>query len=190
MLPQFGFTEFMLVAIIALIVVGPKDLPMMMRKLGQFMAKGKAMAREFQSAFDDIAKQAELDELRKEIEDLRRDNALTEAVDELKRTEADINRQVMMESPLASKKPGPAEADKLTDEGASTAHSVEQDTPSEAASAPKPDKPAPEKPAPKKPAAKKQSPKKQTKSASEAGARKSTPKKVAPQPDKTGAGTE
>ncbi|WP_084418630.1 Sec-independent protein translocase protein TatB [Henriciella litoralis] len=185
MLPQFGFTEFMLVAIIALIVVGPKDLPMMMRKLGQFLAKGKAMAREFQSAFDDIAKQAELDELRKEIEDLRRDNALTEAVDELKRTEADINRQVMMESPLASKKPGPAEADKLTDEGASTADSVEQDTPSEAASAPTPDKPAP-----KKPAAKKQSPKKQTKSASESGTRKSTPKKVAPQPDKTGAGTE
>lgn len=100
MLPQFGLTEFLLIATIALIVVGPKDLPMMMRKLGQFVAKGKAMAREFQSAFDDIAKQAELDELRKEIEDLRRDNALTEAVAELKKTEADINRQVMMENPL------------------------------------------------------------------------------------------
>ena len=72
MLPQFGLTEFMLVAIVALIVVGPKDLPLMMRKLGQFVAKGRAMAREFQSAFDDIARQAELDELRKEIEDLRR----------------------------------------------------------------------------------------------------------------------
>lgn len=99
MLPQFGFTEFLFVAIIALIVVGPKDLPMMMRKLGRFVAKGKSMAREFQSAFDDIARQAELDELRKEIEDLRRDNALTEAVDDLKKTEADINRKVMMENP-------------------------------------------------------------------------------------------
>nr|WP_300392213.1 Sec-independent protein translocase protein TatB [Henriciella sp.] len=100
MLPQFGFTEFLLVAIIALIVVGPKDLPMMMRKLGQFVAKGRSMAREFQSAFDDIARQAELDELRKEIEDLRRDNELTQAVDDLKRTEADINRKVMMENPM------------------------------------------------------------------------------------------
>ena len=99
MLPQFGLTEFLLVAVIALIVVGPKDLPMMMRKLGQFVAKGRAMAREFQSAFDDIARQAELDELRKEIEDLRRDNQLTQAVDDLKRTEADINRKVMMENP-------------------------------------------------------------------------------------------
>ena len=100
MLPQFGMTEFLLIAVIALIVVGPKDLPMMMRKLGQFVAKGRSMAREFQSAFDDIARQAELDELRKEIEDLRRDNQLTQAVDDLKKTEADINRKVMMENPL------------------------------------------------------------------------------------------
>ena len=99
MLPQFGLTEFMLVAIVALIVVGPKDLPLMMRKLGQFVAKGRAMAREFQSAFDDIARQAELDELRKEIEDLRRDNALTEAVNDMKKAESDINRRVMMENP-------------------------------------------------------------------------------------------
>lgn len=115
MLPQFGLTEFLLIATVALIVVGPKDLPLMMRKLGQFVAKGKAMAREFQSAFDDIAKQAELDELRKEIEDLRRENALTQAVDELKKTEADINRQVMMENPLpqAEEKQGPG---KIADE--------------------------------------------------------------------------
>lgn len=109
MLPQFGLTEFMLVAIVALIVVGPKDLPLMMRKLGQFVAKGRAMAREFQSAFDDIARQAELDELRKEIEDLRRDNALTEAVNDMKKAESDINRRVMMENPWpeAGKDGGP-----------------------------------------------------------------------------------
>ncbi|RIJ28796.1 Sec-independent protein translocase protein TatB [Henriciella algicola] len=109
MLPQFGLTEFMLVAIVALIVVGPKDLPLMMRKLGQFVAKGRAMAREFQSAFDDIARQAELDELRKEIEDLRRDNALTEAVNDMKKAESDINRRVMMENPWpeAGKEGGP-----------------------------------------------------------------------------------
>ena len=99
MLPQFGFTEFLLIAVIALIVVGPRDLPMMMRKLGQFVAKGKAMARDFQSAFDDIAKQAELDDLRKEIEDLRRNNAISEASDELRKVEDDINKSVMMKHP-------------------------------------------------------------------------------------------
>lgn len=99
MLPQFGFTELLLVAIVALVVVGPKDLPMMMRKLGQFLAKGRAMASEFRAAFDDIAKQAELDELRQEIEDLKRDNQMTAAVDDLKAVEKDINDSVMREHP-------------------------------------------------------------------------------------------
>lgn len=95
MLPQFGLSEFLLLAAAALIIVGPNDLPLMMRRLGQFVARGKAMAREFQSAFDDIARQAELDELRKEIEDLKRDNAVTQAVDDLRAVEGDINEAVM-----------------------------------------------------------------------------------------------
>lgn len=95
MLPQFGLTEFILIAAIALIVVGPKDLPVMMRKLGQFIAKGRAMANEFRVAFDDIAKQAELDELRAEIENLKKENAVTQAMDDLKAVEKDINRSVM-----------------------------------------------------------------------------------------------
>ena len=95
MLPQFGFQEFLLLAIVALIVVGPEDLPLMMRKLGQWVGKMRAMAREFQTAFDDIAKQAELDELRKEIEDLKRENVLKEATDQLKDVEDSINAEVM-----------------------------------------------------------------------------------------------
>ena len=70
MLPQFGLPEFLLIAVVALIVVGPKDLPLMMRKLGQWIGQAKRMAGEFQNAFDDMARQAELDELRKEINDL------------------------------------------------------------------------------------------------------------------------
>jgi len=99
MLPQFGFTELLLIAIVALVVVGPKDLPIMMRKLGQFLAKGRAMANEFRAAFDDIAKQTELDDLRKEIEDLKRDNVMTAAIDDLKEVEQDINESVMREHP-------------------------------------------------------------------------------------------
>jgi len=98
MLPQFGFTEFILIAIVALVVVGPKDLPVMMRKLGQFVAKGRAMANEFRAAFDDIARQAELDELRQEIEDLKNENAVKEATDEMRNFERDVNDQVMRET--------------------------------------------------------------------------------------------
>ncbi|MEO0786448.1 MAG: hypothetical protein AAFY10_12180 [Pseudomonadota bacterium] len=88
-------TEFLLLAAVALIVLGPKDMSLTMRKLGQFVAKGRAMAREFQGAFDDIAKQAELDDLRKEIEELKRNNAMTEAQDSLKAVEDDINSAIM-----------------------------------------------------------------------------------------------
>ena len=70
----------------------------MMRKLGQFVDKGKAMAREFQAAFDDIARQSELDDLRKEIEDLKLSNSLKKATGELSDYEKDVNSAVMAES--------------------------------------------------------------------------------------------
>jgi sec-independent protein translocase protein TatB len=90
-------------------VVGPKDLPVMMRKLGQWLARGRAMANEFKDAFDDIAREAELDDLRKEIEDLKRDNAVTQAMDELKDVEKEINDSVMRD--IDEKKPVPEQVD-------------------------------------------------------------------------------
>lgn len=95
MLPGIGFSELLLLGLAALIIVGPKDLPMMMRRIGQFVGKGRAMAREFQAAFEDIARQSELDELRKEIEDLKRENTMKEAQDDLAAFEADVNSAVM-----------------------------------------------------------------------------------------------
>ena len=71
MLPEVGATELLVIAAIALIVVGPKDLPIMMRKLGQFLGRMRAMASEFRASFDDLARQAELDELRREVEAMR-----------------------------------------------------------------------------------------------------------------------
>ncbi len=95
MLPGIGFQEILFIAIIALVVVGPKDLPLMMRKFGQFVAKGRALAGEFQAAFDDIARQAELDELRKEVEDLKNMNAVKDAADDLRDYEREMNDSVM-----------------------------------------------------------------------------------------------
>ena len=103
MLPGIGFTELLVLAVAALIVVGPKDLPMMMRRLGQFVGKGKAMAREFQAAFDDIARQSELEDLRKEIEDLKRSNSLKQATSDLSDYEQDVNSAVMAQTRASSR---------------------------------------------------------------------------------------
>lgn len=72
MLPEIGAAELLVIAIAALIVVGPKDLPMLLRRLGQFMAKVRGMAAEFRASFDEMARQSELDELRREVEAMRR----------------------------------------------------------------------------------------------------------------------
>jgi sec-independent protein translocase protein TatB len=102
MLPGVGFSELLLLALAALIIVGPKDLPLMMRKVGQMVGKGRAMAREFQAAFEDIARQSELEELRKEIEDLKRNNAMVDAQKDLANMEGEINSAVMQRSEPAA----------------------------------------------------------------------------------------
>lgn len=83
MLPGLGFSEILVLAVIALLVVGPKDLPLMLRKLGRWTAKMRAMAQEFRTGFDDLARQAELDELRKEVDSLRQVRPLQDLRDEI-----------------------------------------------------------------------------------------------------------
>jgi sec-independent protein translocase protein TatB len=71
MFPEGRMIDFMILGAVALIVVGPKDLPILMRKVGQFVARMRAMAAEFRASFDEIARQSELDELRREVEAMR-----------------------------------------------------------------------------------------------------------------------
>jgi sec-independent protein translocase protein TatB len=71
MLPEVGGSELLLIATIALIVVGPKDLPLLMRKVGHALGRMRAMAAEFRASFDEMARQSELEELRKEVEAMR-----------------------------------------------------------------------------------------------------------------------
>ena len=67
-----GAEEIMVVAVAALIFVGPKDLPVVLRRVGQFTAKMRGLAAEFRASFDEMARQSELDELKREVEALRR----------------------------------------------------------------------------------------------------------------------
>ena len=71
MFPEGRIFELVIVFAVALIVVGPKDLPVMMRKVGRFVAHMRGMAAEFRASFDEMARQSELDELRKEVEAMK-----------------------------------------------------------------------------------------------------------------------
>ncbi|MDR3510861.1 MAG: Sec-independent protein translocase protein TatB [Caulobacteraceae bacterium] len=71
MFPEDRFVEILIIGALALIVIGPKDLPIMMRRIGQFVGRMRNMAAEFRASFDELARQSELDELRREVEALR-----------------------------------------------------------------------------------------------------------------------
>ncbi len=64
---DMGLTELLLIGIVALIVVGPKDLPMLFRKVGQFVRKAKYMTREFSRVMDQAADDAGVKDISKTI---------------------------------------------------------------------------------------------------------------------------
>ena len=67
---DLGWQEFMLIALIALIVVGPKDLPRVIRAVSQGIRRVRGVAREFHSSLEEVAREAELDDIRKQARDL------------------------------------------------------------------------------------------------------------------------
>ncbi len=62
---DIAWSELGVIAVVALVVIGPKDLPKVLRTVGQWTTKARSMAREFQSGIDDMVRESELDELRK-----------------------------------------------------------------------------------------------------------------------------
>ena len=69
--PGIGGLEWVVIGLVALVVVGPERLPGLLRQMGKWVAKARGMANEFRASFDEMARQSELDDLRKEVEALR-----------------------------------------------------------------------------------------------------------------------
>lgn len=68
-MPDIGWSEMALIALVALIVIGPKELPNAMRAATKWIRKARSLAREFQSGVDDMVREADLEDARKAIKD-------------------------------------------------------------------------------------------------------------------------
>jgi sec-independent protein translocase protein TatB len=70
---DISWSELMLVGVVALIVIGPKELPGVLRTVGQWMRKVRSMAADFQNQFQEAMREAEMTDLKKQVDDLAHD---------------------------------------------------------------------------------------------------------------------
>jgi sec-independent protein translocase protein TatB len=78
-----GYSEMFVLALIAVIVIGPKDLPKVLRAFGRMMTKMRGMAREFQGHVDSAMKDAGLEDVKKDLQGLKSLNPMTMAKNEI-----------------------------------------------------------------------------------------------------------
>lgn len=68
---DIGWSELVVIGVVALVVIGPKDLPGALRQMGKWMGTVRRMASDFQGQFNEALREAELDELRREVQNLK-----------------------------------------------------------------------------------------------------------------------
>jgi len=87
---DIGWGELVVIGVVALIVIGPKELPTVLRTLGQTVAKVKRMASEFQGQFQEAIRESEFHELQKHAEDLKSSFTDVTSFDPMAETPAEV----------------------------------------------------------------------------------------------------
>jgi sec-independent protein translocase protein TatB len=95
---DISWTEFLLIGVVALIVIGPKELPGVLRTLGQYTRKVRGMATEFQNQFQEAMREAEMADLKKQVDDMAHDfkhyDPLKDVRDDVEAMGKDIERSL------------------------------------------------------------------------------------------------
>jgi sec-independent protein translocase protein TatB len=97
---DIGWSELMVIAVVAIVVIGPKDLPRVMRLVGQWSGKLKRMARDFQGQFNEALREAELDDVRKDVEAIGKN-----LKQEVAKTGAEIDKGMTIAAPPVAAAP-------------------------------------------------------------------------------------
>lgn len=89
---DLGWTELLVIGIVALIVVGPKDLPVLFRNIGRWIGKARGMAREFSRAMNDAADEAGISDIQKGLKTAT--NPVGSAMDSVKKAASDLTKDL------------------------------------------------------------------------------------------------
>lgn len=111
---DLGWQEFMLIAFVAVVVVGPRDLPRVIRSISTYIRKARSVAREFQNSLEEVAREAELDELRKEAKSISSgdlEKKVNDWVDPAGETKKEMERIASQAKDAASSRPAEAPAE-------------------------------------------------------------------------------
>ena len=151
---DLGWTELLVIGIVALIVVGPKDLPGMFRTVGMFMGKAKRMAREFSQAMNDAADDSGIGDVQKSLRAAA--NPMKSAMDEVKKSTESFTEKTMNSGKPKLSPERQEDVEKIRQKSIEMALERQaKEKAAESGAAAPVKKPATRKPAAKKPAAKK-----------------------------------
>jgi sec-independent protein translocase protein TatB len=113
---DIGWSELVIIAVVALVVIGPKELPATLRTIGKMTARARKVAGDFRAQFDEAMREAELDDVRQTISDAQKlnpVNSLREAMNPLRQMgndiKADLQRSTTTDKPAVAATPLPDE---------------------------------------------------------------------------------
>jgi sec-independent protein translocase protein TatB len=138
---DIGWSELLVIGVVALIAIGPKELPGVLRMIGQWMGKIRRMASEFQGQFQEAMREAEMEDIKKQVDDMTSAASSVASFDPI----GDLSKEFETAIEDKPKGPEPAQAELPLPAASSEPAPVEQDNrsapaaPSEsAAAAPQP----------------------------------------------------
>jgi sec-independent protein translocase protein TatB len=142
---EIGWSELLLIGIVALIAIGPKELPTVLRTLGQWMSKLRRMASEFQSQFQEAMREAEMADLKKQVDEMTSQaqsyasfDPVSEVKRELESTQQQIESAMVDKAGAASPSPLVAAEPSTSPAGAESAVAPGTDVAAPASAAPEP----------------------------------------------------